>query len=124
MPGPQQVLGDRVDAEVALHRLAAQDHTKEHDRSLGHALSYDPGPQGGGGRLLRRPCRQVPAAGLASPASRAESRTKLKITVLSRGPGLSSTGRLVEACRARHAEASVLNPLHCVVKLSDRKSTR
>jgi ribosomal protein S6--L-glutamate ligase len=45
----------------------------------------------------------------------------LKITVLSRGPGLYSTARLVEACRARHAEASVLNPLHCVVKLSRKR---
>jgi len=45
----------------------------------------------------------------------------LKITVLSRGPSLYSTARLVEACRARHAEASVLNPLHCVVKLSRKR---
>lgn len=45
----------------------------------------------------------------------------MKITVLSRGPQLYSTVRLVEACRARHAEASVLNPLHCVVKLSRKR---
>ena len=45
----------------------------------------------------------------------------MKITVLSRGPGLYSTARLVEACRARHAEASVLDPLHCVVKLSRKR---
>lgn len=45
----------------------------------------------------------------------------MKITVLSRGPGLYSTARLVAACRARHAEVSVLNPLHCVVKLSRKR---
>jgi len=45
----------------------------------------------------------------------------LKITILSRNPGLYSTARLVEACRARHAEVSVLDPLHCVVKLSRKR---
>jgi ribosomal protein S6--L-glutamate ligase len=45
----------------------------------------------------------------------------LKITVLSRNPKLYSTARLAEACRARNAEVSVLDPLHCVVKLSRKR---
>ncbi len=45
----------------------------------------------------------------------------MKITVLSRGPKLYSTARLVAACRSRQAEVSVLNPLHCVVKLSRKR---
>jgi ribosomal protein S6--L-glutamate ligase len=45
----------------------------------------------------------------------------MKITILSRNPGLYSTNRLVEACRARHAVVSVLDPLHCVVKLSRKR---
>jgi len=45
----------------------------------------------------------------------------LKITVLSRNPTLYSTARLAEACRARNAEVSVLDPLHCVVKLSRKR---
>jgi ribosomal protein S6--L-glutamate ligase len=45
----------------------------------------------------------------------------LKILILSRNPGLYSTARLAEACRARHAEVVVLDPLHCVVKLSRKR---
>ena len=45
----------------------------------------------------------------------------MKITILSRKPSLYSTSRLVEACRRRGAEVSVLDPLHCVVKLSKKR---
>ncbi len=45
----------------------------------------------------------------------------MKITVLSRNPNLYSTARLAEACRARNAEVAVLDPLHCVVKLSRKR---
>lgn len=45
----------------------------------------------------------------------------MKITILSRRASLYSTSRLVEACRQRGVEASVLDPLHCVVKLSKKR---
>jgi ribosomal protein S6--L-glutamate ligase len=45
----------------------------------------------------------------------------VKLTILSRNPSLYSTSRLVEACRLRGAEVSVLDPLHCVVKLSKKR---
>jgi ribosomal protein S6--L-glutamate ligase len=45
----------------------------------------------------------------------------MKLTILSRNPGLYSTSRLAEACRSRHALVSVLDPLHCVVKLSRKR---
>jgi ribosomal protein S6--L-glutamate ligase len=45
----------------------------------------------------------------------------MKITILSRRASLYSTSRLVEACRQRDVEASVLDPLHCVVKLSKKR---
>ncbi|HVT15869.1 MAG TPA: 30S ribosomal protein S6--L-glutamate ligase [Thermoanaerobaculia bacterium] len=45
----------------------------------------------------------------------------MKITILSRRASLYSTFRLVEACRQRGVEASVLDPLHCVVKLSKKR---
>jgi ribosomal protein S6--L-glutamate ligase len=45
----------------------------------------------------------------------------MKITILSRRASLYSTSRLVEACRRRGVEASVLDPLHCVVKLSKKR---
>ena len=45
----------------------------------------------------------------------------MKIAILSRKVTLYSTSRLVEACRQRGAEVAVLNPLHCVVKLSKKR---
>jgi ribosomal protein S6--L-glutamate ligase len=45
----------------------------------------------------------------------------MKITILSRNPKLYSTARLAEACRTRQADVSVLDPLHCVVKLSRKR---
>lgn len=45
----------------------------------------------------------------------------MKIAILSRKATLYSTSRLVEACRNRGAQVSVLNPLHCIVKLSKKK---
>jgi ribosomal protein S6--L-glutamate ligase len=45
----------------------------------------------------------------------------MKIAILSRKANLYSTSRLVEACRQRGAEVSVLDPLHCIVKLSKKK---
>lgn len=45
----------------------------------------------------------------------------MKIAILSRKATLYSTSRLVEACRNRDAQVSVLNPLHCIVKLSKKK---
>jgi ribosomal protein S6--L-glutamate ligase len=45
----------------------------------------------------------------------------MKITILSRNPRLYSTARLAEACGARQAQVSVLDPLHCVVKLSRKR---
>jgi ribosomal protein S6--L-glutamate ligase len=45
----------------------------------------------------------------------------MKIAILSRKPSLYSTSRLMEACRQRGAEVSVLDPLQCLVKLSKRR---
>jgi ribosomal protein S6--L-glutamate ligase len=45
----------------------------------------------------------------------------MKLTILSRNAKLYSTARLAEACRARHADVSVLDPLQCVVKLSRKR---
>lgn len=45
----------------------------------------------------------------------------MKIAILSRKATLYSTSRLVEACRNRGAQVSVLNPLHCIVKLSKKR---
>ncbi|MDP9122224.1 MAG: RimK family alpha-L-glutamate ligase [Acidobacteriota bacterium] len=45
----------------------------------------------------------------------------MKITILSRNAKLYSTSRLAEACRQRGADAAVLDPLHCVVKLSKKR---
>jgi ribosomal protein S6--L-glutamate ligase len=45
----------------------------------------------------------------------------LKIAILSRKPSLYSTSRLIEACRQKGADVSVLDPLHCVVKLSTKR---
>jgi ribosomal protein S6--L-glutamate ligase len=45
----------------------------------------------------------------------------MKIVILSRNPALYSTSRLAEACQARRAAVSVLDPLHCVVKLSRKR---
>jgi ribosomal protein S6--L-glutamate ligase len=45
----------------------------------------------------------------------------MKIAILSRKPSLYSTSRLIEACRQREAEVTVLDPLHCVVKLSKKR---
>ena len=45
----------------------------------------------------------------------------MKIAILSRKASLYSTSRLVEACRQREAEVSVLDPLQCLVKLSKRR---
>jgi ribosomal protein S6--L-glutamate ligase len=45
----------------------------------------------------------------------------MKITILSRRASLYSTSRLVEACRGRGADVSVLDPLQCVVKLSKKR---
>src|SRR3984893_7582167 len=56
-----------------------------------------------------------------APGPAARSLILLKITILSRKPSLYSTSRLVEACRRRGAEVSVLDPLHCVVKLSRKR---
>jgi ribosomal protein S6--L-glutamate ligase len=45
----------------------------------------------------------------------------MKIAILSRKASLYSTSRLVEACRQRETEVSVLDPLQCLVKLSKRR---
>src|SRR6185369_364732 len=45
----------------------------------------------------------------------------MKIAILSRKASLYSTSRLMEACRQRGAEVSVLDPLQCLVKLSKRR---
>jgi ribosomal protein S6--L-glutamate ligase len=45
----------------------------------------------------------------------------MRIVILSRNPRLYSTSRLAAACREREAEPLVLDPLHCVVKLSRRR---
>lgn len=45
----------------------------------------------------------------------------MKIAILSRKPSLYSTSRLIEACRQRDAEVTVLDPLHCVVKVSKKR---
>ena len=45
----------------------------------------------------------------------------MKIAILSRKANLYSTSRLVEACRQRGAEVAVLDPLHCIVKLSRKR---
>jgi ribosomal protein S6--L-glutamate ligase len=46
----------------------------------------------------------------------------MKIVILSRKPGLYSTSRLVDACRAQGADVAVLDPLQCIVKLSKKRS--
>jgi ribosomal protein S6--L-glutamate ligase len=45
----------------------------------------------------------------------------MKIGILSRKATLYSTSRLIEACRQRGAEAVVLDPLQCVVKVSRKR---
>ncbi|HWM91389.1 MAG TPA: 30S ribosomal protein S6--L-glutamate ligase [Thermoanaerobaculia bacterium] len=45
----------------------------------------------------------------------------MKIAILSRKATLYSTSRLVEACRHREAEVTVLDPLQCIVKLSKKR---
>jgi ribosomal protein S6--L-glutamate ligase len=45
----------------------------------------------------------------------------VKIAILSRKATLYSTARLVEGCRQHGAEASVLDPLECVVRLSKKR---
>lgn len=45
----------------------------------------------------------------------------MKIGILSRKATLYSTSRLIEACRQRGADVSVLDPLQCVVKLSKKR---
>ena len=45
----------------------------------------------------------------------------MKIAILSRKPSLYSTSRLIAACREKGADVSVLDPLHCVVKLSTKR---
>ncbi|HMB53811.1 MAG TPA: 30S ribosomal protein S6--L-glutamate ligase [Thermoanaerobaculia bacterium] len=45
----------------------------------------------------------------------------MKIALLSRGPNLYSTKRLVEAAGQRGAEVEVVDTLHCVVKVSTRR---
>ena len=45
----------------------------------------------------------------------------MKIALLSRGPDLYSTRRLVEAAEQRGAAVEVLDTLHCVVKVSKRR---
>lgn len=46
----------------------------------------------------------------------------MQLAILSRGPQLYSTRRLVEAACARHLDVCVLDPLHCVVSLASRRS--
>jgi ribosomal protein S6--L-glutamate ligase len=45
----------------------------------------------------------------------------MKIAILSRKATLYSTSRLIEACRQRQADVTVLDPLQCVVKLSKKR---
>jgi ribosomal protein S6--L-glutamate ligase len=45
----------------------------------------------------------------------------MKIAILSRKATLYSTSRLIEACRQRSADVTVIDPLHCVVKLSKKR---
>jgi len=45
----------------------------------------------------------------------------MKIAILSRKATLYSTSRLIEACRQRDADVAVLDPLHCIVKVSKKK---
>jgi ribosomal protein S6--L-glutamate ligase len=45
----------------------------------------------------------------------------MKIAILSRKATLYSTSRLVEACRNRGAEVSVIDALHCIVKVSKKR---
>jgi len=45
----------------------------------------------------------------------------MKIAILSRKATLYSTSRLIEACRQRDAAVAVLDPLHCIVKVSKKK---
>lgn len=45
----------------------------------------------------------------------------VKLAILSRGPALYSTRRLVEAAQQRDAAVQVLDTLHCVVNLSKRR---
>lgn len=45
----------------------------------------------------------------------------MKIAILSRKASLYSTSRLIEACRQKGADVVVLDPLHCVVKLSKKR---
>ena len=45
----------------------------------------------------------------------------MKIAILSRKATLYSTSRLVEACRQRGADVTVLDPLQCVVKVSKKR---
>jgi ribosomal protein S6--L-glutamate ligase len=52
-----------------------------------------------------------------------ESRTIMKIAILSRGPRLYSTRRLKEACERRGHEAKVLNPLQFTINLEVNNPT-
>lgn len=45
----------------------------------------------------------------------------MRLAILSRGPNLYSTKRLVEAAEQRGAEVVILDTLHCVVNLSKRR---
>lgn len=45
----------------------------------------------------------------------------MKIAILSRKATLYSTSRLIAACRQRGADVAVLDPLHCVVKVSKKR---
>ena len=45
----------------------------------------------------------------------------MRIAILSRKATLYSTSRLIEACRQRQADVTVLDPLQCVVKLSKKR---
>jgi ribosomal protein S6--L-glutamate ligase len=45
----------------------------------------------------------------------------MKIAILSRKATLYSTSRLIEACRQRGADVTVIDPLQCVVKLSKKR---
>ena len=45
----------------------------------------------------------------------------MRIAILSRKATLYSTSRLIEACRQRGADVTVLDPLQCVVKVSKKR---
>ena len=112
---PGAAAGDR-DRDGA--RAGAQEDPAHLDRPLGHALSYDPRPQGPGGGLPRGRLRQVPFLARAGAEG---AKPAMKIAILSRKATLYSTSRLIEACRQRGADVAVLDPLHCIVKVSKKR---